>query len=367
MAAWIILIISPHKTASAGFQMSFLAVMGLVAVYEWLTWRRRNREATIGTRWPLLRWPLVFFGGLALTTLVASVYTALPAAWHFHRLPTHGLLGNLAALPVLSALVMPAGLLSLALMPLGLERWPLQAMEWGLSFMLKAAETIASLPEPWWRVPQMRIEAAALIAGGLVWLALRRDRWRLAGIVAMVTGALWPLAPRPNVLVEERALLVAVRTPAGLAATPGRAGSFALRIWLERDGDGASPKEARARPGWRCDSLMCRAAVRGWEVLYLKDVFRRRGRKRQADPEAALLAMVEACAHADVVVAAFPLRGMCQARGRVVIDRFDVWRNGAYALFMPARGDVWLRHVRGTLQSRPWAAPPLPRFRVRAP
>ena len=369
VAAWIVLLITPHKAASAGFQMSFLAVAGLVAVYEWHTWQRRHRDKQrekprhLGQR--LLRWPVVFFGGLLLTTLVASIYTALPAAWHFHRLPTHGLLGNLAALPVLSALVMPAGLASLALMPLGLEHWPLRAMEWGLLFMQHAARTIASLPHPWWHVPQMQMAAAAFVGTGLLLLALRRDRWRLMGLFSVLAGVLWPPAPRPDVLVEERARLVAVRTPAGLAATPGRAGDFALRIWLEQDGDGATPRHARKRAGWRCDTLMCQARTGKWTVVYLKDVFGRRRKRHKLDAAQALAKMAAACNDADVVVAAFPLRGMCRGQGRVVIDRFDVWRNGAYALFSHGGDIPRMIHVRASLAGRPWAMPPQPRFRVR--
>ena len=367
VAAWIILLATPHKAASAGFQMSFLAVTGLVAAYEWLAWWRLKRERRSGkARW-LVRWPMLFLAGLILTTLVAFLYAALPAAWHFHRLPRYGLLGNLAALPVLSLLVMPAGLLALVAMPFGLEHWPLQAMEGGLSFMLQAADRIAALPDSWWHVPQMRLTAAALISGGLLWLALRRDGWRLAGVMAVLAGVLWPLAPRPDVLVEERARLVAVRTPAGLAATPGRAGDFALRIWLERDGDGATPKMARTRPGWRCDELMCQAQVRGLTILYLKDVFRRHGKRRSFDPQQVRMVMEAACARADVVVAAFPLRGMCLAQGRVTIDRFDVWRNGAHALFIHDGMTATLRHVRATLRARPWAAPSMPRYRVHVP
>ena len=369
VAAWIILLLAPHKAASAGFQMSFLAVTGLVAAYEWITWRRRKRVrgsvALQAAGWQrLLSWPLVFVGGLMLTTIIASVYTALPSAWHFHRLPVHGLLGNLAALPVLSAVVMPSGLLALALMPFGLEGPALAVMEQGLEVMSRAAEAIAALPGTWWRIPQMQGAAAAMIAAGLLWLALRRDGWRLLGLVPVAMGLMWPLAPRPDILVEERGRLVAVRTPAGLVATPGRAGNFALRIWLERDGDGADPKAARARPGWRCGVLMCRAQVHGKLVVYLKDVFRRQGRLGK-DGEAALLRMREACLQADIVVAAFPLRGLCHGgRAAVVIDRFDVWRNGAYALYVRADGGVTVQHVRGSLPGRPWAKEPIARYRV---
>ena len=375
VAALLILLLAPHKAVSAGFQMSFMAVMGLVAVYEYFTWRRMRRDeretlAEQAGRWRLLRWPLLALGGIALTTLVASAFTALPVAWHFNRLPTWGLLGNLAALPLLTVMVMPAGLLALALMPLGLAGPPLTVMEWGLSGMLRAAQAIAGLPDPWWPVPAMSAGAAFLMAAGLTWLSLRADRLRMLGLLPLLAGLLWPFAQRPEVLVEDRARLLAVRMePRGpLAAAPqkGRAGDFALRIWLRRDGDTGSPKQARRRPGWTCDRLACEARVGGGlRVLYLRDVFRKKRRNDEKDVDV-LERMRARCERAELVVAAFPLRGLCRhGRARVVIDRFDVWRNGAYALSVGRDGRVVATHVRGSLPRRPWATPPLSRREVR--
>ncbi len=404
IAALCILLIWPHKALSAGFQMSFLAVMGLVAGYEAFNWWRHQRrrlhlvraqEAEHRSAGPWReagRWLLAAVGGLAFTTIIASVYTALPAAWHFNRLPVHGLWGNMAALPLLSFVVMPAGLLTLALLPvvallrlLGLEAmadalpgWPLALMQWGLTHMAAAAGEIASLPGGWWHVPALTASATLLLSAGLLWLALRNDRLRLLGLLpmALVLGGMWPaFAPRPDVLVEERARLVAVRMADGrLAATPGRAGSFALRIWLRRDGDAAPPGQARRRGGWQCDELMCRARLRsGARILYLRDVFRRsRGKQgtEGADREQALEAMQAACMQADVVIAAFPLRGLCRATGgggrqpKVVIGRFDVWRHGAHALYLQPDGRWQVRTVSGEGRALPWRRAPLPRHEV---
>ena len=379
IAALAILAAAPHKAASAGFQMSFMAVMGLVAAYEYLAWRRARGMMEDGGRrerkaraW---RWPLLAVGGLMLTTLIASLCTALPAAWHFNRLAVWGLLGNLAALPLLTVVVMPAGLLALLLMPFGLATLPLAVMERGLAGMLRAADAIAALPHPWWPVPALSAMATALIAGGLVWLCLRADRLRLLGMVPVLAGLLSPFAPRPDVLVEDRARLLAARISAGqrlAAAPPGRAGDFALRIWLRRDGDTASPRQARHRPGWKCDALACRARTKAdVRLLYLRDVFRERRKGPEVNREHELASLAERmaglCETADVIVAAFPLRGMCaHAPARVVIDRFDVWRDGAHALFIDGDGGIRVRTVRQSLPRRPWAASPLPRYRVMA-
>ncbi len=46
---------------------------------------------------------------LALASFIAGLATMPYAAFHFHRITPFGVLANLAAMPVVSALVMPAG------------------------------------------------------------------------------------------------------------------------------------------------------------------------------------------------------------------------------------------------------------------
>jgi competence protein ComEC len=58
---------------------------------------------------------------LALASLVAGLATTPYAAFHFHRVTPYGVLANLAAMPVVSAVVMPAGLLGLVAMPFGFD------------------------------------------------------------------------------------------------------------------------------------------------------------------------------------------------------------------------------------------------------
>ncbi len=381
LAALLILLLHPEKAVTAGFQMSFLAVAGLIAVYETarhVRQRHQAREDAIkhpqGSQGMLRRWLRVAFLSLLalmVTTLVAAMMTALPAAWHFHRLSRWGMFGNLVALPVVSLLVMPAGVLALVLMPLGLDAPVWQVMEAGLHAILSISAWIAGWPRPWLEVAQMRLAAAVLIAVGLLWLCLRRDGWRLAGMVPILAGILMPPALRPDILVDGEGKVVAVRTTSGrLAASPGRAGRFALSIWLQRDGDPATPAEARKREGWTCDpSGVCRAEiVKG-------------GRKSQPDGIVAYLpatleqwmkdgedrrhAFAKSCAGADIVIASFPLRGACgQARTR--IDRFTLWRQGAQAIWLDEEGRIRRRLDILSLRRRfPWGHPPLPRKKVR--
>ena len=68
-AAMVVLLLQPDSLLGASFQMSFGAVVALIAVYE--TGFARRPAAAGGLDWRLL----MYVGGIALTTLVASAAT----------------------------------------------------------------------------------------------------------------------------------------------------------------------------------------------------------------------------------------------------------------------------------------------------
>ena len=85
LAALAILILWPESLLDAGFQMSFAAVVALVAAYEWL--RLRNTAGGGPTRRGWLGTVLLFLGGILTTTLVASLAVAPFGVYHFHSVP----------------------------------------------------------------------------------------------------------------------------------------------------------------------------------------------------------------------------------------------------------------------------------------
>ena len=71
-------------------------------------------------------------------------------------------------------------------------------------------------------------------------------------------------------------------------------------------------------------------------------------------------AIAEDCRRADVVISLEPVSGRCPS-ARIVIDRFDLWRDGAHALWLdPARGPV-VRSADGVRGQRRWNPDPVPR------
>jgi hypothetical protein len=67
-----ILVVAPESLFDPSFEMSFAAVVGLVALYEWLSKRRREQLSDVSPAWQALRRGWALAAGAALTTLVAG-------------------------------------------------------------------------------------------------------------------------------------------------------------------------------------------------------------------------------------------------------------------------------------------------------
>src|SRR3546814_11598637 len=83
---------------------------------------------------------------------------------------------------------MPLVVVTLALIPLGLEGPVLPLLGAGVDAILLVSATVASWPGAAGFVPELPLGGLlAIVAGGL-WLCLWRDRWRFAGLVPILAG-----------------------------------------------------------------------------------------------------------------------------------------------------------------------------------
>jgi len=133
LAALLILIFQPEDVVDPSFQMSFGAVIGLIALAEWQSTRRSGLPqpaSRFGRAWRKLR--IYVFGALAVSA-VATFATTPIAIYHFDRAAFYSLLANLLAEPVVAFIIMPAAAIAVILMPLGLELIPLRVMGWAFT------------------------------------------------------------------------------------------------------------------------------------------------------------------------------------------------------------------------------------------
>lgn len=242
LAALIVLAGRPETLLSPGFQMSFAATLALVIAFRWL----KDREVPLGPRW--LRPPLM----VLITSAVAGAATAPVAALHFNIFSHYGLIANVAAVPLMGTLVVPAGVLAFLLMPVGLEGAGLWLMGLGTRWILAVADTVSGWEGAVRFVPSAPGWVLPVLAGGALWLALWPGRARLAGALVVLVAAFgWATSERPAVLIAEGGALVGVMAAEGRALSRPRGAGFAARVWLENDGDGAGREAASAR--WRPD------------------------------------------------------------------------------------------------------------------
>jgi competence protein ComEC len=247
VAAIIVLCLRPEALMGPGFQMSFAATVALVAVFGWM----RDAQIALGPRWlrPILT--------VVISSAVAGAATAPVGAAHFNQFAQYGLIANLASVPLMGVLVMPAAVLAACLLPLGLDGIALWAMGLGLRWILAVSGWVASLDGARALVPAPGPEVLPILAFGALLIVLWQGRLRFVGVIPMGLAALlWVGAERPVMLISDSGSLVGVMTDQGRALNKPRGGGFVAQNWLENDGDATEQEAAFARwPGALPDQL----------------------------------------------------------------------------------------------------------------
>jgi competence protein ComEC len=343
LAGVVLMLVEPHQVPEVSFQMSFSAVLALIAGYEALRpWLRKLH----GKSW--YRRLAAHLVALALTSALAGTASMPYGAYHFGHVQLYYVIANMAAVPLTALWVMPAGLIALPLMPLGLDWLALVPMGWGAEAILWVARTTAAWPAATMPVPHMPAWGLAILSGGIAWLGIWRTRLRLAGLVAIGVGVISPLWNHPpDLLISEDARLIAVRTASGVFFQQSQGGSgFVRDAWLQY----WNAPSAGKLPG---DGIVANGAVScKTDVCLLRP---------RPEVRAAMLARgakrPEGCAETAIIVSAEPARGLCPRPWPLLVDRFTVWRYGATAIWLNPSGAVMLtdRTERG---ARPWVPPP---------
>ena len=318
--------------------MSFAATLGLVALVQiGLPNLLASPDHSATAR-------VALWGGreltmLMLASLVAGLATTPYAAFHFHRVTPYGLLANLAAMPVVSAVVMPAGLLGLLAMPFGFDGVFWAIMGFGIDWMILVTQWVAALPGAVGRMAAFGIGPLIAASAGLILLGLLRSPLRWSGAVLLVVASVWALlVPQPDVLISADGRNVAVRGGDGrLHLMHSAKDAFLVKEWLAADADARTATDASLGEGVSCDPSGCVVQGPGGAFVALA-----------TRPEA----LVDDCERAALIVTARPPppRG-CAAS---VIDAERLRRHGALVL-RRTRDGYAIDAVKPGGIDRPWS------------
>lgn len=336
LAAFCILLFQPSSLLGVSFQLSFAAVIALIAFYE----RFRVHISGFQSYKTAFHRFVTYLVGIALTSIIATLGTAPLTLYHFQHLALYSVIGNILALPVMMFWVMPMAVFVFLLWPLGLEKWPVLIMGEGVRWVLAIADYVADLPGAVLRVvswPPWIL--AAMLVGGL-WLCLIQGRARALGSIPVIFALIAGFMVYPaDIKISESGKLFAIRDPKSgtMHFSSRRSESFAREVWARENGQNPERKPlVEQSPGILCDESGCRGKIKNYKISFAYEPYIHKGE----------------CAWADILISSRPVRYK-NCESDYVIDRFDMWRKGAHAIYLEP-GEPEIRTTLDYRADRPW-------------
>ena len=305
VAALFVLLLWPESLVGPSFQMSFAAVLAIVALHgttrvkAFLAPREESGLARNGRRMAML----------LVTGLVIEIALMPIVLFHFHRAGVFGAFANMVGIPLTTFLSMPLIALALLLDSVGLGGpvWYLAGKS--LDLLIGIAHFTAAQPGAVKMMPQMDMGLFALFVGGGIWFGLWSGRVRYWGLGAWsVAAALFAMTPTPDILISGDGRHVGItHTGDRLLVLRDSRSDYARDNLLELAGMDGEPVPIREWPGAQCSRDFCSITIerggRDWHVLM--------GYSRERIEERALSA---ACERSDIVIAGRYLPRSCRPR-----------------------------------------------------
>ena len=304
-AAMFVLLLWPESLIGPSFQMSFAAVLAIVALHNSAPVRTflAPREESWFSRLTRRTFMLLITGFVIELALMPIVL------FHFHRAGVYGAFANVIGIPLTTFLSMPLIALSLLLDVIGLGApvWYLAGKS--LDLLLGIAHFTAEQPGAVKLMPEMGSSIFALFVGGGLWMALWRGRKRLFGLgLSGIAAVLLLNKPVPDIFVSGDGKHVGVASEGErLLVLRESRSSYAKENLLELAGMDGEPIALVDWPGADCNRDFCvlqlQRGGRSWSVLMAKS--------RDRVEERALAA---ACERSDIVIADRWLPRSCQPK-----------------------------------------------------
>lgn len=345
VAAFAVLLVWPESLVGPSFQMSFAAVLAIIALHN--SGPIRAFLAPREERWitrQMRRAAMLLVTGLVIEAALTPI-----VLFHFHRAGLYGAFANVVAIPLVTLVSMPAIALGLVLDLGGIGAPAWWIVDKSLQALLAIAHWTAEQPGAVKLMPQMGYGTYALFLGGGLWLALWRGRARLLGLMPVTVGGIaLAVTPVPDVMVSTDGRHVAItgEGPRLLMLRESRS-DYALSNMLETAGMSGEAVALPDWPGARCSRDFCTMVIargdRAWTLLM--------ARSRERIEERALAA---ACERSDLVIADRWLPRSCRPRW-LKADRALLEKTGGLSLYLEEKRIATVAQAQG---EHGWWRPP---------
>ncbi len=302
LAAMTVMLFWPEAVVGPSFQLSFAAVIAIVAFHNSFFVERLKEQRGEGRIERLVHAGLLLF----LTGVVVEAALSPLVLFHFQRTSLYGSLANVVAIPLMTAVTLPAliGGLAFDLLGVGAPLWWLAAKSLDLTLVI--AHTTSSLPGSVLQLPRISLPAVLACVAGAFWLALWSGRFRLWGLLPLAVGLSAVALSRPaDLLIEQSGRNAALLADDGKLYLLRNSTSFATQALVEAMGktptDDVRFSEFADWPEGRCNGDFCELRVEGRMVLVA-----------QRPVDVSYASLVAACARADIVISGRRLSADCR-------------------------------------------------------
>ncbi len=348
LAALIVMLATPSAAIGPSFQMSFAAVLAMVAAYE----KRLDAALKEGLSFELPVWIKNLWRharDIILTSIVATAATAPFTLFHFNVFSFYGVAANMIAIPLTSLWIMPCLLLTYLAAPFGLAGPLLDGAGWGITAIIRIAESVAAWPHAQIFAPPMPVWAFGLFVFGGLWLCLWRGRIRLFGFAPILVACFYPLTvPLPSVFVAAEDGVWAVRlADERLAAFGKRRENFTISQWRQSILNPETVYFTKKKlpdlgEELSCDETACAFKQKNLTALFLL---------KDARPE-----NIETfCKEREVDLLVSPFAALSACKAKKIIDQAALSERGAHTAKMTEKG-LAIETVRPQRGERPWNA-----------
>lgn len=269
IAFLILFFINPNFVTTAGFQLSFAAIFGLIWFFGDKDFKSENFISKLKNG----------FYVAAMTAIVATAFTLPFIAVHFSSVPLYSLLGNLILLPIFSFIIMPLVILGTICSLFGGHLLLNLAMN-VYDFALSIAQNIANMPGAKLNMPHIPNVAFAILIIGFLCLIFikpvtdsalwiyRRANYLLFVICITIGITIIALRPRPIFYITPDHELIGMVYDGKLEFNKARASNhyFAFDAFRKLNGEPPTDKNIRRK----CPDSVCIYKSEKFTIAYIQ-------------------------------------------------------------------------------------------------
>ena len=269
LAFLIIFLINPFYVMSAGFQLSFAAIFGLLWFFGNTKYVKRNFIQRI--------FHILYLS--LLTAIIATIFTMPFIVAHFGYIPIYGLIGNLILLPIFSILIMPLTLIG-TICALFNYHMILNIAHNIYNFALSLATCISDMPFANIQIPHISNSVLILCIIGLLCLILivktdsknwfiKNMNYLLCTFCILTAIVINASTSRPLFYATDDHQLVGfvINDKLQFNHTKMSKHYFAFSSWYEFNNEEQPDKNQR----YKCVKGLCKYDSKKWNLVYMQN------------------------------------------------------------------------------------------------